>query len=171
MIIGYFGLPGAGKTYKMSMDSIAAMKRGYNVYSNYPVKGAYKLTFQVLVQLPSFKKPTLLLLDEVQQFANSRQWKSLDPNLYFIFSQGRKMGLDLFYSAQDSSRVDKTLREVTNFFYDIQTVPLIPSLRQVDIYTTNANYSLKTRRYSKTFYYVKSSGIQFKQFDFEKWSF
>lgn len=96
MIVGYFGLPGSGKTYKMSVDALRYLKEGYNIYSTYPLKGAYVLTFDILVSLPRFRKPALLLLDEVQFFASSRSWKQLNPNLYILFSQGRKLGLNLF---------------------------------------------------------------------------
>jgi hypothetical protein len=64
----------------------------------------------------------VLFLDEVQQWANSRNWASLPPELYAYFSQSRKAGLDLLWSAQDAARVDVTLREVTNEFYDCKHI-------------------------------------------------
>jgi len=163
MICGYFGLPGAGKSYLLAMDAIKLMNKGYNVYSNFPVLGAYKMSYEQLLEVPRFERPAVLLLDEVQRYANAREWASLPDTLYFVFSQGRKLGLDLFYSAQDSSRVDKTLREVTNYFYDIAAIRFFTrffyNLHRVSIYSTNANYSLQVKPVSSRFFFMKSSNF------------
>jgi len=167
MIVGYFGLPGSGKSYLLAIDAIKLLSKGYNVYSNYPVLGAYKLSYEQLLQVPRFKRPALLLLDEVQRFANAREWVSLPDSLYFVFSQGRKLGLDLYYSAQDSSRVDKTLREVTNLFYDITSIRFFSRLfrgfRKVFVYSTNANYSLQVKQISSRYFRLRKSN--FSKFD------
>lgn len=199
MIIGYFGLPGSGKTYKMAVDGLALMKKGYNVYSNFPLEGAYKLDYDVLITIPRFRRPAVLLLDEVQRYANSRDWASMPDELYFIFSQGRKLGLDLFYSAQDSSRVDKTLREVTNYFYDIKFYMFgrdikpnvryskfkffFYSMRVLTVYSKNSDYSMQVRPMSNkrfllhrkpfssfdTAYMISRRSFDLVPFEFKKW--
>ena len=155
MIIGYFGLPGAGKTYLATRDFLQYKKKdkNKNLFSNIPVEGAYKLTFN---DLTNFFIPTnsVLLLDEVQYWASSRDWSNLPLALYNYFSQSRKMGIDLLYTAQDSSRVDKTLREVTNYFYDISR---FGRLIFIDVYQNNADISLKANRLHRRFSWLRKS--------------
>ena len=43
------------------------------------------------------------------------------------------MGVELFYTAQDSSRVDKTLREVTNYFYNVSQLFPFPANKPIPV--------------------------------------
>jgi len=52
------------------------------------------------------------------------------------------MAIDFLYTAQDSSRVDKTLREVTNVFYDIRRLGLVFINH---VYYSNVDYSLQRK--------------------------
>lgn len=170
MIIGFFGLPRSGKTYLMSYYGLQLIKKGFPVYSNYPLRGAFKLEFRDVVEGVEFKPNAVLLLTELHNYASSREWQNLSPELFFLFSQGGKMDLRLFYDAQDSSRVDKILRENTNYFYEVS--PLVPKgvmdtsklskydlgrrVLVVDVYKSNYEYSSK-KGYRRFFHYIRWS--------------
>jgi len=200
MIIGVFGLPRSGKTYWACYQIyFNYIKKGIPVYSNIPLRGAYKLTdFDIIHGFP-IKNGAVVLLDEVQNYANSRNWALLSDNLYFIFSQGGKFDLKLYYTAQDSSRVDKTLREVSNYYYDIKKLisdnPLSSNddnmnsffkrIVIIDRYTSNYEYSFKKNAkrsffvlkrwffpYFDSFYAIKNFDNDVKEVKrvFEKWN-
>lgn len=143
MIYGYFGLPRVGKTYSACYWAWRQhIKYKRVVYSNIPLEGAYFLDVERLGREFYLQKHSIVLIDEVQWYANSRTWQDLSDGLYFLFSQGGKMAIDFVYTAQDSSRVDKTLREVTNVFYDIRRLGLV-FINQV--YYSNVDYSLQRK--------------------------
>ena len=191
MITGFFGLPRSGKTYLMSMYGLYFVKKKYPVYSNYPLKGAYKLNFQDVVNGVMFKENAVLLLTEMHNYANSREWEKLSPDLFFLFSQGGKANLRLFYDAQDSSRVDKILRENTNYFYYVNSLiyknemkaeaklkkwDILGRILVVDKYTTNYDFSFrKSDRASRSFHFINwkilntyDSFYFIKEFNFDK---
>jgi len=169
VIIGVFGLPRSGKSYWASYQIyFNYIKKGIPVYSNIPLRGAFKLSDDDIIKGFPLKNGAVVFLDEIQNYANSRNWDKLSDNLYFIFSQGGKYDLKLYYTAQDSSRVDKTLREVSNYFYDVRK--LIPDdplkgnneninsffkrIIIIDRYTSNYEYSFK-KNAKRSFYILK----------------
>ena len=143
MIYGYFGLPRVGKTYSACYWAwTQAKKHKRVVYCNIPLEGAYVLDVERLGHEFYLQRHSIVVIDEVQWFANSRQWQSLADGLYFLFSQSGKLAIDFLYTAQDSSRVDKTLREVTNIFYDINRIGRVFFNR---VYYSNVDYSLQRK--------------------------
>jgi hypothetical protein len=169
VIIGVFGLPRSGKSYWACYQIyFNYIKKGIPVYSNIPLRGSFKLSDNDIINGFPLKNGAVVFLDEVQNYANSRNWDKLSDNLYFIFSQGGKYDLKLYYTAQDSSRVDKTLREVSNYFYDVKK--LIPDdplksnnenintffkrILIIDRYSSNYEYSFK-KNPKRSFYILK----------------
>lgn len=140
MIYGYFGLPRVGKTYSACYRAYLEMKKGRAVYCNIPLEGAYFLDVERLGVQFYLQPHSVVVIDEIQWYANSREWQNLSDGLYFLFSQSGKMSIDLFYTAQDSSRVDKTLREVTNIFYQVHRYW---TMLIYDVYYNNVDYSLQ----------------------------
>jgi hypothetical protein len=198
MIIGVFGLPRSGKTYWACYNIYTNyIKRGIPVYSNIPLEGAYKINEYNILNGFSFSRGAVLLLDEVQNYANSRKWVELSDTLYFLFSQGGKYDIKLYYTAQDSSRVDKTLREVSNYYIEVSKLieddfnrPQIDMKKAgffkrvliIDKYKSNYDYSFKKnarRSFSyirpsfldkfDSFFAVKSFNSDNKEVKFEKW--
>lgn len=114
MIRGYFGLPGSGKTYSMTRDACNEVK-GRIVYANYDVEipGAEKIIKlnrpEELINI----RDGLCLVDEAGLWMPSFIWKRIPEQLIWQLAQVRKLGLDLFYTAQDPMRVVKVLREIT----------------------------------------------------------
>jgi hypothetical protein len=116
-------------------------------------------------------KRSVLLIDEVQKWANSHEWSNLDPHLYNYFSQGGKLEVELFWTAQDSSRVDKTLREVTNIFYLVSSVfpvspdqppplykrfPISKRFIIVDVYGNNVDLSMSRKPLQRKFHIINT---------------
>jgi hypothetical protein len=169
VIIGVFGLPRSGKSYWASYQIyFNYIQKGIPVYSNIPLRGAFKLSDDDIINGFPLKNGAVVFLDEVQNYANSRSWDKLSDNLYFIFSQGGKYDLKLYYTAQDSSRVDKTLREVSNYYYDVKKLiadnPLSSNTANInnffkriiiiDRYSSNYEYSFK-RNAKRSFFILK----------------
>lgn len=163
MIYGYFGLPRVGKTYSACYRAYMEMKKGRAVYCNIPLEGAYFLDVERLGVQFYLQPHSVVVIDEIQWYANSRQWQNLADGLYFLFSQSGKMSIDFFYTAQDSSRVDKTLREVTNMFYQVHRYW---SVLIYDVYYNNVDYSLQ-RNNRRVFGLLRKSF--FDKFDTSYW--
>ena len=175
MILGWFGLPRVGKSYLCCVAAFRYQRAGYKIFSNVPFKGGYKITYEDIKDGFILPRRSVLLIDEVQKWADARQWSSLDIHLYNYFSQGGKLNVDLFYSAQDSSRVDKTLREVTNYFYLVtgifltdpdkpppiyKRLPLYKRFIIEDVFTNNIDLSMGRKPQHRRFHIINSRYFQ-----------
>lgn len=146
MIKLYVGRKGSGKTLQMVKSSQWFFKRGYKVFSNFPVWGlspviaknkwqrvlnvvfkkyvptlaTYIYTEELEERLKATfeeKKPTLFLIDEAPVMYHSREWKSFDLDLIYAVNQSRKSNVHVFLSAQTYNGVDKQLRETADFVF------------------------------------------------------
>jgi hypothetical protein len=59
----------------------------------------------------------LLLIDEVHLIFDSRMWSKVPPEFLRVLAQPRKAALDMLYTAQHESQVEKRLRVVTNYLW------------------------------------------------------
>lgn len=99
MVNGIFALPRTGKTLLLGyLASLAVDGKNVNVkgipftshkkykyvYTNFYVKGALRLDFEKL-GVTDFSD-SLILIDEIQLFADSRNFKTFSDNLKFFFS-------------------------------------------------------------------------------------
>jgi zona occludens toxin (predicted ATPase) len=114
MIVAYVGLPGSGKTYLMSRDLIKEMAHKRKVWSNYPLKGARR--FDDLKQVLNVRRG-VIAADELQMIAPSRLFRQLPTSYFALWTQGRHMGIDLWFTCQNFHRVDVSIRGVTNFVW------------------------------------------------------
>lgn len=133
MISGIIGLPSSGKSLVLSYMAYRAIhgksisfhgfhcthfdKQYQRVYTNFPFEGAYKLDFDLLGY--ANYNNCLILVDELQMFADSRNFKSFGDNLKFFFSQHRKFKTDFIYATQSPDTVDKRIRSLTDKLYYI----------------------------------------------------
>lgn len=131
MISALFGLPGAGKSLCLGYIAYRAVNgksinfHGFNisttkyarVYTNFPCEGAYKLDFELLGKADY--NNCLMLIDEIQLFADSRNFKSFGDNLKWFFSLHRKMHIDILYCSQSFDNVDRRIRTLTDRLYYI----------------------------------------------------
>lgn len=120
MVEGFCGLPGAGKTYWISKLGLEAIKKGRKVYANFSLKGAeYYSDLRDLFEI----RNGLILVDEINLLCPSRWWDRLPPHLAYFWSQTRKQQLDIYWTAQHPDRVDKIVREISNWIWLIRKLP------------------------------------------------
>lgn len=132
MINGILGLPGHGKSLEAVRRAGEAHKDGdTHIYANIPLK----LEHFTLVS-PDGKEPgtvalswirpglcecsckrVFVLLDEVHLWLPARRSLQLPTSWLALFSQTRKLGWELWWTAQHETRVDRMLRDVTSWFY------------------------------------------------------
>jgi hypothetical protein len=127
MVEGFIGLPGSGKTYLLSRKGLEDLKAGKEVYANFSLKGAKRFT--KLSQVIEIIKRKLLakekinmtiLIDEINLSFPSRMWNKVPGWVLYFFSQTRKFGLDIYYTSQALARVDKVIREISNFVWIVK---------------------------------------------------
>lgn len=130
MVSAIFGLPAAGKSLLLSWIAHRAIEGksinvhgfqcGYfdkyaRVYTNFPMEGAYKLDFDLL-GIADYNH-CLILIDEIQLFADSRNFKNFSENLSNFFTQHRKDHIDLVWCSQSFKNCDLRIRSVTDKLY------------------------------------------------------
>lgn len=130
MISALFGLPGVGKTLILSWLGARAIAgksinvRGFScgyfdtyqrVYTNFPLEGAYKLDFDELGYADY--NHCLMLIDEIQLFADCRNFKVFGDNLKNFFSQHRKDCIDIIWCSQSYNNADSRIRALTDRLY------------------------------------------------------
>jgi len=123
MITAYVGLPGTGKTYGLVLEAIRGIRNKRNVYSNFDInlEGVIRIKgFSDLIHI----RDGLVILDELNLWFPSRLWQSIPPEVLSLWAQSRKRGIELIYSTQHLDRVDKVVREVTNFVIRCNTISI-----------------------------------------------
>lgn len=171
MICGIIGLPSSGKSLVLSYLAYRAINgksinfHGFNcahfdkhyqrVYTNFPFEKAYQLDFDALGYAEY--NNCLMLTDELQMFADSRNFKNFGDNLKFFFSQHRKFKIDFIYATQSPDTVDKRIRSLTDKLYYIdRTIFNLIRIREIQTYfDIHNNLSLS---------YEYSSGLNSRYF-------
>lgn len=121
MVVGYTGLPGSGKTFQATARAVEALKAGRKVYSNYPIHGAF--LYEDLSQVLAVRDG-VIIVDEINLVCPSRWFNKLPPKLAYFWSQTRKFGLDIYWTAQHIDRVEKIVREISNWVWVYEALPL-----------------------------------------------
>lgn len=125
MIKAYTGFPGSGKTFALTHIAWKEQRKGRKVFTNYPVKGCYKITYDDLVKY-TFPVGSVVLIDEAGRYFNSRDWSKLPPAVFDLFTLHRHMKLDLIVAVQNFQRIDLALREVIELVYWARNKPWLP---------------------------------------------
>ena len=133
MISGLFGLPGSGKSLLLSYLSYrASIGKSLNyhgfhiqnfdyqyVFTNFPCDGCYSLDFDTLGNV--YYHDCLMVCDEIQLFADSRNYRNFGDNLKYFFSMHRHDKIDFIYASQSYENVDKRIRSLTDRLYYIDS--------------------------------------------------
>lgn len=111
----WFGVPGSGKTSMAALLSRYSQKEGYNVLSNFELKGAYKVEASDLgVYDMSFDGDGChCILDEASSDFDNRLFKSFansPAKNYFSFHRHQNNMVDVFSQGYD---IDKRIRDRT----------------------------------------------------------
>jgi len=142
MIEAVTGFPGSGKSFYCTNRAYKNMKKGRLVFSNYPLNGAYKITFDDLV---NYKFPTgsLVIIDEGGRWFNSRKWKDLPSEVFDLFTLHRHFELDLIVAVQNFNRIDIALREVIEIVWWAENSFVLPYFKYYQYYDVEQAGSLK----------------------------
>lgn len=116
MIVAITGPPGSGKSYALVARAYKALRDGRSVYSNFPIKGCYEFKLDDLVN-NSFPEGSVIIIDEAGRWFGSRDWASLPPEVFDLFTMHRHLGYDMYVAVQAFNRIDKSLREVIELTY------------------------------------------------------
>ena len=126
MIIGIIGNSGSGKTLFMVKEAFEQYKRGKQIYSNFKLKfpkinGCFQPKLVPEDFFQNFSQYNLknvcMFLDEIYVYIDSRNsMGKINKIMSYFFNQTRKTGVDLYYSTQFFSQVDKRLRFNTEMF-------------------------------------------------------
>lgn len=151
MIEVYCGLPGSGKSYALTYLAYKYIKRGKTVFTNFPVRGAYKVN---VADLKEYELPqnSMILIDEAGLYYNTRDWKNFDKESFILFTQHRKKGLDLILAVQSPKRVDISIREVVNYYHWATSPFLVPYFKY---YTYIDAEEVRTDKHLRSFRYFK----------------
>ena len=123
MIVGYFGLPGSGKTTFLTMIAQRELKRiskGKSKYeyvlTNFYCMGTYRISYADLGNKDI--RNCLILLDELTLDADSRAYKFFTDEKKMFFILHRHYNCDLIYFTQQWDGIDKKIRDLTSdLFY------------------------------------------------------
>lgn len=125
MITCYFGLPGCGKSTMLTKIAVRELKRireGKSVYkrvlSNFYIKGCDILDYKQIGQVDM--SGSLLLIDEITLYADSRDFKNFSQPLKEFFCLHRHYKVDIIYATQAYDRADKTIRDLTQELFYIR---------------------------------------------------
>lgn len=115
---GYIGMPGSGKSYCLAVDAYKEFRKGRRVLSNY--LGFGEPLGDVAVLGDAFN--CVVALDEAGLVLSSRQWGKVPPQLLERLAQVRHYHVELWYTVQNVSRIDKVLRELTFEWYQMHSL-------------------------------------------------
>lgn len=134
MIIGVFGLPGMGKSCFLTKCAMMCLKGKTfmgvkpkeKVFTNFECQGCYKLDFEKL-GLYDFSN-SLILIDEIMLFADTRNYKTFPEHLKSFFAKHRHANIDILWCSQYWDDCDKKIRVLTQQFYLIEKSKLFPCI-------------------------------------------
>jgi len=141
MISCYEGLPGAGKTYDAMRKLLDNLAQGRRILTN--ISGPDQEDKQEIIkhflnlddsrlkenlvslqndQVTEFwdhtKPGDLIIIDEAQNFFNSRDWQTKTNRAFGKWaSERRHMGVDLILITQDIGRIERSVRSLIEFTY------------------------------------------------------
>lgn len=99
------------------------MKKGFSVYTNYPIFYKYKgvqLTTIVLTKenllTNDYKPGDLVIIDEAHNWFSSRNYKKFGSEYLEFFTAHGHLGIDIFLGVQYPQRIDTAIREIVDYY-------------------------------------------------------
>lgn len=128
MIVGVYGLPGAGKTTFLAYcidrwqhgKSVLGLPPSDTIFTNFTFTGCYQLDFDSLGRY-NFKN-CCMVVDEIMLLADSRNFKTFGQNLKDFFALHRRSHISLIWCSQSWDDTDKKIRNLTDYFYKLETM-------------------------------------------------
>lgn len=197
MISMLMGLPGSGKSLILSYIAyravhgksinfhgfyISSHKHYDYIFTNFPAEGCFKLDFDRL----GFDNyhDALMLIDEVQLFADSRNFKNFGDNLKYFFSMHRHFKLDIVICSQSHSAVDARIRSLLHRLYYLDNFGKFIRIREIISYFDvhgkidegydyargfNTKYFYAPRLYKYNDTYAKIKEIELHPVELKSW--
>ncbi len=119
-LVMIYGKKGSGKTTFLTKQSIFFNKKGWHVFSNVEIFGAYKLDTDWIGRF-DFPEKSLLLIDEVGLVWDNRNFKSFPNHVRDFFKLQRHKKVYVIMASQ-AFDIDKKLRDLTDEMYLLQNV-------------------------------------------------
>jgi len=129
-VTAFVGMPGSGKTLALAEIGARAMARGERVVCNagFDLQGAERLsTFDDFAALEG---PVVVVWDELPLYFNARKWSEFPDSMLYKFTQIRKDGIQLYYSAIHEQMIDVNIRRITFWFWQCRNLGLGYTIRR-----------------------------------------
>lgn len=122
VVVGVIGKPRTGKTLFLTMIGSNDYKNGRKIYSNYWLDFPYeKYDIENLLSIASMEmdiNPKTVLMQEASKWFDSRRSGRRENVLLTSFTgQSGKREIDIYYDDQFVTRIDRGLRDVTDFTF------------------------------------------------------
>ncbi|MCB6569576.1 hypothetical protein LI142_08720 [Eubacterium limosum] len=122
----FCGLGGSGKTISM-VEYLNRMKKKYpkvKIYTNFNYAQADGSihTWQDIIDIDNGDEGVIFGFDEIHLTFASQDWQNCPSNMLDYISQQRKLHKQIVASSQVFTRVDKKLREQTNFVIECKSL-------------------------------------------------
>jgi len=129
--IFFFAPPREGKTYVVVAEAIEYLKKGKQVYSNFPIITPSGLISKVWKPEYIYEniQNALIIIDEAQRDFDSQTHKSLDENEDAFFATSGHNGLEIRIISQNLPRVTKAIRDRMNLYTFVKKGLSFPFLR------------------------------------------
>lgn len=130
MIVVFTGLPGAGKSLKLAATIINVLYRNRQYYEKHGIKRLLytnlQMSLEVQVEFDGYivywtelKDLTKLrdcdvVIDEIATYFDARHWEHMSLEMRRWLAQHRKLGIEIYGTAQDFAQADKAFRRLTS---------------------------------------------------------
>jgi hypothetical protein len=151
-VIGFVGRPRTGKTLHMTMMAYDYYRKGHKIFANYQLAFPFeRMDVYDMIDIPFNdleRAPKTLCIQEADKIFDSWLRGSEQRMLSSLTGQSGKRNLNILYDTQFPSRVQKSLRDVTEYvitctcFTDEKENPIAFEYTKIDLY----DYSSKTYR-------------------------
>jgi len=154
-VTAYVGMPGSGKTYSLASVGLAAMARGERVVCNagFDLEGAERLAS--FDEFAALEGPVVVVWDELPLYFNARKWAEFPDSMLYKFTQIRKDGIQLFYSAIHEDMIDVNIRRITFWYWQCHAIT--GRLLSRKLYPPMEFRKAKVKPHRRELFYVKDS--------------
>lgn len=135
-VIAFVGKPRTGKTLGMTFKAYEDYSNGYEIFSNYQLMFTHtKMDVYKMLDIPFEdvdRHPKTLCIQEADKIFDSRRsMRSENVLLSSLTGQSGKRNLNIYYDTQFWYRIDKALRDVTE--YIVSTSAMVDSRTKIPI--------------------------------------
>lgn len=143
MIYLFTGKPRSGKTYNMVQWGYRLLIKNTDMWLwvNRPLGQTLKFgeeiakrscmfdelseLNEIIEKMEKMKiKKVLIMIDEGQAYINARKWDTLSEEIQYLMQTHGHYGIDIMITSQHESRIDITVRQLTNYLYKYKKIKI-----------------------------------------------